>query len=91
MNVKIIQLIYSTSKFDEDKITLEYMEKFGIDNVRGGSYSMMNINDEQRKLIIRAIRNANDECLECGSREHFINQCPNKWVKELSKKTKISK
>ena len=36
--VKLISSFISSSNFDEDKYTKEYMSKYGIENVRGGSY-----------------------------------------------------
>ena len=36
--LRILELISNCDDYDEDKITLQYMDKFGIDNVRGGSF-----------------------------------------------------
>ena len=48
---------------------------FGIDNVRGGSYSQLTLSDVQRKMIETEIRGALDLCFRCGSSGHFIHDC----------------
>lgn len=61
--------------FDEDKTVKIYMSKYGIDNVRGGSYVMLNIPDSIKQYIKLEILMAKNECLNCGKRGHFISQC----------------
>jgi len=41
----IIEVRKSTSGFDEDKVTKEYMAKYGIKNVRGASYVAKELDD----------------------------------------------
>ena len=36
--LKLINLISNCDNFDEDKETIQYMNKYGINNVRGGSF-----------------------------------------------------
>lgn len=36
--VRLVKLIPNSDKLDEDILTMKYMKKYGIDNVRGGSY-----------------------------------------------------
>jgi len=44
---KIIEKIKCTANLDENIITTKYMFKYGINNVRGGSYSNFILNDFQ--------------------------------------------
>jgi cellular nucleic acid-binding protein len=61
--------------FEEDKVTKEYMAKYGIENVRGGSYTTMELSDNERELLYREIRSAKDQCLRCGHWGHFVKDC----------------
>lgn len=70
--------------FMEDAKTLEYMRKYGIDNVRGGKYSLTTLPQSERDEIERSIRHENNECLGCGAIDHFVLQCPSRVVKSKS-------
>lgn len=72
---KIIEIYESTSIFDEDKYTLEYMNMMGVNNVRGGSYSNCVLSTDQQHNITRALRNANNLCTTCGESDHFSDMC----------------
>lgn len=67
--------------YDEDKYTLKYMNLFGIDNVRGGSYCQLTLSENMLKEIKEKIYGSEDRCFCCGSKEHFINLCPKKIIK----------
>ena len=41
--VSLVKTVEGASPFDEDKITKEYMAKYGIDKVRGGSYVQLEL------------------------------------------------
>jgi len=73
---KLIEIYPTENIFDEDKHTLDFMNMFGVEKVRGGSFSNIELTEEQLSIITRSIRNANDMCQECGERGHFINKCP---------------
>lgn len=64
--------------------TLQYMDKHGIDNVRGGPYVLPVLEMEQTKEIQRLIWSNNDKCVGCGSSGHFISSCP---VKKTNKRS----
>jgi predicted GIY-YIG superfamily endonuclease len=65
----------NASPFDEDKITMEYMSKYGIDKVRGGSYSQIDLSDFHTEAINMQIRAATDCCSQCGRKGHFVKDC----------------
>ena len=70
---QIIEVETMNSPFDEMKKTLEYMERFGIDNVRGAQWSNIELTSHQRDEIMIAI-NPN-ACFHCGELGHYANNC----------------
>jgi predicted GIY-YIG superfamily endonuclease len=73
--ISLIKTIKSTSYFDEDKYVKEYMAKYGIDNVRGGSYSNIVLDKNSLEVLEKEIRHSKNECMRCGRDTHFINDC----------------
>jgi hypothetical protein len=90
--ISIIEKIHNASHYDENKYTLIYMEMYGIDNVRGGTYCQINLTDHDRNEIIKQLRSAQDLCFRCGGK-HFIQNCPmsakpkSKYCKRCSRNT----
>lgn len=71
-----LHIVYSNvDAFDEDKITKKYMSIYGIDNVRGGTYTQIHLGAEQKKFLQHELWSAADKCLGCGG-DHFIKDCP---------------
>ena len=83
--IEVSELIPDCDPFDEDKYTLKYMEKEGIDNVRGGSFCQIELSDEQIKLINQMIKGASDKCFNCGESGHFIKDCIESKIQDYLK------
>ena len=65
----------NVSPFQEDAVTKEYMERYGIDKVRGGSYCQIELDDFQKECLTREIWGAKDKCSNCGRSGHFVKDC----------------
>ena len=83
--IKIIGLIPDCDNYDEDKYTIKYMQKYGIENVRGGSFCEIILSKETITTIEKMINSVSDNCYMCGSQDHFIKDCDMKFekIKEL--------
>ena len=73
--IQIEQIIPDCDDFDEDKYTIKYMEKYGINNVRGGSFCQDKLSNDNKKTIEKMINGATDKCYICGKTGHFANKC----------------
>lgn len=72
--IGVVDLLIMANDYDEDKMVFEYMERYGIDNVRGGSFSRVNLTSEQKKMINHLLDSANDRCFKCAG-NHFATSC----------------
>jgi WD40 repeat protein/predicted GIY-YIG superfamily endonuclease len=60
---------------EEDMQVKLLMLEHGIDRVRGGSYSNIQLTAQQREELQRALRHARGACLRCGRTGHYAHQC----------------
>jgi len=74
--IQINEIIHSLDPWDEDKITLKYMDKHGIDNVRGGSFNSVILSAEELFTIRAMISSANGKCSVCDALGHTKVNCP---------------
>ena len=70
--------------YDETKITIQMMKKFGIENVRGGRYTKVNMTSRDIAKIERRIygknkwgkkRTVKKKCARCGRTSHTESSC----------------
>ncbi len=73
--ISLEKTIENASPFDEDKVTKEYMSKYGIENVRGGSYVEVELSAFHKDALNMEIRTAKDVCSQCGRAGHFVKDC----------------
>jgi hypothetical protein len=79
--INIIELKPDCDDYDEDKITRQYMDKYGIDNVRGGSFSSIKLDDSMLKTLKHMENGTKNKCFTCEKSGHFAKECPNKYIK----------
>ena len=73
--ISILKSVHGVSAFEEDKVTKEFMSRYGIDKVRGGTYVQIDLDDSQRDALQKELWGAKNLCLQCGRSGHFISNC----------------
>ena len=56
--IRLIEFIPDCDIFDDDKFTLKYMVRYGVDNVRGGTFCKIKLSSTQNEVIQAMIANA---------------------------------
>ena len=72
--IRVLEIIPNCDDYDEDKYTIKYMKKYGVDNVRGGSFCQIELDEETINTINRMINGSSDKCYKCGG-NHFYSSC----------------
>jgi hypothetical protein len=73
--IELIEFYKTENDFEEDVLTKKYMLKYGIDNVRGGSYIKIVLEDWQIKSLEQELRSVQNTCFNCGEPGHFVQNC----------------
>jgi len=85
--VMLLELRPNCDDYDEDKVTRQYMDKHGIENVRGGSFVSIKLNKSTIDHLQQMSNGTNNKCFTCGCIGHFTNNCTNKKKQNTNKTT----
>ncbi len=73
--ISIEKIIPNASPFDEDRYVKEYMAKYGMEKVRGGSYVLEELTEFQEEALKVELWGASDKCTVCGRSGHWAKNC----------------
>lgn len=65
---------------DENNTTKKYMLDYGINNVRSGSFSNLNIYKSTFDSPTKELQTANNICHFCGQKDHVVDECTNIYL-----------
>ena len=73
--IKIIETLNTTNPMEEDSVTKKYMLKYGIENVRGGSYTQIILDDWMIQALKHEFSSIDNCCYKCKKPGHFAKEC----------------
>lgn len=71
----IFAIYPNCSAFDEDKYVKKMMIRYGINAVRGGAFTMLELSAETKRNLENEFKSVLDLCYKCGQPGHFSNKC----------------
>ncbi len=74
--IKLLESVNDADSFTEDKYVKMYMLKYGVDNVRGGSYLKMELPQHQIDSLNEEFNTSQNKCFKCNQSGHFMKECP---------------
>jgi len=73
--INIIEVIPVVDDLDEDTYTIKYMKEKGINNVRGGTFVEIILDDVHINVIKKFIHESINKCYICGDNNHCTQDC----------------
>lgn len=69
------KIIPNQTDFDEDKWVKVYMNKHGIEKVRGGAYVLEELPEFQEEALKSELWGSTNKCTTCGRAGHWAKDC----------------
>jgi hypothetical protein len=73
--IRIVEIINDCDDYDEDKYTRIYMDKYGVENVRGGSFCEEVLDEPTIDMLEKMSNSVKNKCFTCGKLGHFAKEC----------------
>lgn len=74
--VRLVSSRPISSRLEEDLEVKKAMLQYGIDNVRGGTYSTIFLSEQTMATLKQELVHAEDKCFGCGGKDHYLSTCP---------------
>ena len=72
---RVLEVRHGVANSEEQSVTREMMQQYGVSNVRGGSYSQRTLHEVTEDRLQRHVRQAERLCATCGRNSHSAAQC----------------
>jgi predicted GIY-YIG superfamily endonuclease len=73
--IEVVEKFWNENYEGEDSKVKEYMRQYGIDFVRGGSYSQIELPEYKLRTLEDEFKTIDDVCFRCGRPGHFVGTC----------------
>ena len=59
------------------------LKKYGIENVRGGTFTQINFTNDIIIMLNKMLNNEENKCFTCNKTGHFANECKKSNIDEI--------